>query len=68
MIPLTRLNGSELSVNSDLICFMEEAPDTVLTLVSGMKLIVQERCEAVAALVLAHRAQVLRVSGMGGVA
>jgi len=55
-------------VNSDLICYMEEAPDTVLTLVAGMKLIVQERCEVVASLVLAQRAQVLRVAGLGEIA
>ena len=63
MISLTRLNGSELLVNSDLICYMEEAPDTVLTLTSGLKLVVRERCDAVAERVLAYRARVLAVSG-----
>jgi len=62
MISLTRLNGSSLIVNSDLICYMEESPDTVLTLVTGMKLIVEERCGVVARMVLEHQAQVLRAA------
>jgi flagellar protein FlbD len=62
MIPLTRLNGSPLIVNGDLICYMEEAPDTVLTLVTGMKLIVEERGAVVARMVLEHQAQVLRAA------
>jgi len=42
MIQLTRLNGSLLAINSDLIKFVEAAPDTVLTLVTGEKVIVRE--------------------------
>ena len=35
MIELTRLNGSRLSINCDLIKYADSAPDTVLTLVTG---------------------------------
>lgn len=42
MIQLTRLNQSRLAVNSDLIKFVEAAPDTVLTLVTGEKVVVRE--------------------------
>ncbi len=42
MIPLTRLNNSRLAINSDLIKFVEAAPDTVLTLVTGEKVVVRE--------------------------
>ena len=42
MIQLTRLNNSQLAINSDLIKFVEEAPDTVLTLVNGEKVVVRE--------------------------
>ena len=62
MIALTRLSGSPLIVNSDLICYIEESPDTVLTLVTGMKLIVEERSSMVARRVLEHQAQVLRAA------
>src|SRR5438093_8651741 len=34
MIQLTRLNNKPLAVNSDLIKFVEQAPDTVITLIS----------------------------------
>jgi flagellar protein FlbD len=47
MIQLTRLNGVALVVNCDLIKFMESNPDTVLTLVSGEKVIVLEPPSAV---------------------
>lgn len=42
MIQLTRLNNAPLAVNSELIKYVEEAPDTVLTLIHGEKLVVRE--------------------------
>lgn len=42
MIRLTRLNNQPLAVNSDLIKFVEQAPDTMLTLVTGEKIVVRE--------------------------
>ena len=42
MIELTRLNGHSLLVNSDLIKFVENAPDTVITLATGEKIVVLE--------------------------
>ncbi len=47
MIELTRLNGSPLAVNCDLIKYAESAPDTVLTLITGEKLVVLEPCSEV---------------------
>jgi len=47
MIQLTRLNNHLLVVNSDLIKFVERAPDTVLTLVTGEKVVVSEPVEVV---------------------
>ncbi len=44
MIELTRLNGSHLTINCDLIKYAEAAPDTVLTLITGEKLVVLEPC------------------------
>ena len=45
MIQLTRLNNHSLIVNSDLIKFLEKSPDTVLTLVTGEKIVVRETSE-----------------------
>lgn len=47
MIQLTRLNNTRLAVNSDLIKYVEQAPDTVITLLSGEKLLVRESTEQV---------------------
>ena len=59
MIELTRLNGSPLAVNSDLIQFAESAPDTLLTMVTGEKLIVTESLAEVADRMVAYRARTL---------
>ncbi|HET7814892.1 MAG TPA: flagellar FlbD family protein [Candidatus Baltobacteraceae bacterium] len=45
MIALTRLNGQPIMVNADLIESIETTPDTVITLVSGNKLIVRDSME-----------------------
>lgn len=42
MIDVTRLNGSGITINSDLIETVEETPDTVITLTTGKKIIVKE--------------------------
>jgi flagellar protein FlbD len=47
MIRLTRLNNRPLVVNSDLIKFIENAPDTVITLTSGEKIVVLESAQEV---------------------
>jgi flagellar protein FlbD len=59
MIELTRLNGSPLVVNSDLIKTAEAAPDTMLTLITGEKLIVREDCTEIIERVIAYRARLL---------
>jgi flagellar protein FlbD len=47
MIHLTRLNNQSLVLNADLIKFIEKAPDTVITLLTGDKLVVRESVEEV---------------------
>lgn len=60
MIVLTRLNGKPLAVNSDLIKFVEQSPDTIVTLITGEKIVVRESSEEVLALVIEFRRSVLR--------
>jgi flagellar protein FlbD len=62
MIQLTRLNGSHLVVNCDLIKYAEAAPDTMLTLITGEKLVVLEPCGEVSERTLEYRASVLRAA------
>ncbi|HTR64455.1 MAG TPA: flagellar FlbD family protein [Terriglobales bacterium] len=59
MIQLTRLNNEPLTVNSDLIKFVEGAHDTVLTLISGEKIVVREKVEQVIERVIQFRRAVL---------
>jgi flagellar protein FlbD len=47
MIVVTRLNNTPLVINPDLIVFMEETPDTIITLNNGEKIAVQEKVKEV---------------------
>jgi flagellar protein FlbD len=60
MIQLTRLNKQPLAVNSDLIKFVEQAPDTVITLVTGEKIVVLEKAQEVLDRVVQFRRSVLQ--------
>jgi flagellar protein FlbD len=60
MIDLTRLNGSPLVVNCDLIKYVESSPDTTLTLVTGEKIVVRESCTEVIARAVAYRRRLLQ--------
>jgi len=59
VIILTRLNGQRFAVNPDLIERVESTPDTIVTLVDGTKYLVKEEIEAIAELVVEHRAAVV---------
>jgi flagellar protein FlbD len=60
MIQLTRLNSKPLVVNSDLIKFVEQSPDTLVTLITGEKIVVLEQVQEVLARVIEFRRSVLR--------
>lgn len=60
MIPLTRLNGSPIYLNSDLIKYAEASPDTMITLVHGEKILVRESCDELLQRMTEYRIQVLR--------
>ena len=47
MIKLTRINGDEFILNSELIKFIEETPDTIITLINQEKLIVEENSDEI---------------------
>lgn len=64
MIRLTRLNNQAFIVNSDLIKFVEQSPDTLLTLVTGEKIVVRETAEQVLERFIAFRRSVLQGPSM----
>ncbi len=59
MIQLTRLNNTPLAMNSDLVKFVETAPDTVITLITGEKVVVRESIEEVIRRIVEFRRSVL---------
>jgi flagellar protein FlbD len=62
MIELTRLNGQKLFVNCDLLKYAEASPDTVLTLLTGEKVVVRESCAEVTEKAITFRARLLGVA------
>lgn len=59
MIKLTRISNARLILNSDLIEHIDETPDTVITLISGQKLMVMESAADVVEKVIEFRRTVL---------
>jgi len=73
MIQLTKLNGTPMVLNSDLVKTVEASPDTMLTLINGEKLMVRESIDAVVDAVLHYRGRLLasvasRVPDIGNLA
>lgn len=58
MIDVTRLNGKQITINSDHIEFIEETPDTVVTLQDGKKILVKESKDEVVDLIIAFRKEI----------
>lgn len=65
MIKLTRFNHSEIVINADLIEFVEATPDTVVSSVTGKKLLVLEPVDEVIRRVVAYRSQVRPLIPLG---
>jgi flagellar protein FlbD len=62
MIELTRLNSHRLIVNCDLIKFVENTPDTTITLINGEKLIVLEPADELLTQVALWRSRILQLA------
>lgn len=55
MIEVTRLNGTKILINPDLIELVEETPDTVISFTTGRKLIVKDSRQEIKNLVKLYR-------------
>jgi flagellar protein FlbD len=55
MITVSRLDGTELIVNAELIEFIESTPDSVISLVDGKKLVVRESAPELVERVMTYR-------------
>ncbi len=58
MIDITKMNDVKLTINADLIEYIEEVPDTVITLTTGKKIIVKESRQKVKSLVKLYKREV----------
>ncbi len=58
MIRLTRLNNREFVVNAEMIQYLEETPDTVVTLGNKEKIVVKEKCDEIIRRVVAYHRSV----------
>lgn len=55
MIRLTRLNDREFIVNAEMIEFVESTPDTMISLISGKKIMVTESVDQVIERVIEYK-------------
>jgi len=60
VIYVTRLDGSQLVVNADLIETVEHTADTVITLLDGKKLVVHTHVDEVVDRVIGYRQLIAR--------
>lgn len=58
MIRVHRLNNQEFLVNCELIEFVEETPNTVISMVSGRKLVVSEKSEEIQNLIIEYKRKI----------
>jgi len=61
MIYVSRLNGEQFAINDELIEFMEETPDTVITLNTGKKFIVKETTAEIIQRIVDFRKQYVNI-------
>ncbi len=62
MIEVTRLNGTTVLINAELIELVEETPDTVISLTTGRKLIVKESRQEVKSLVKSYKRDIVKAA------
>jgi len=55
MIRVTRMDGREIAVNAELVATVEATPDTLLTLVNGVRILVKEGVDDVVARIVTYR-------------
>lgn len=58
LIEVTRLKGTKIIINAELIEVIEETPDTVITLTSGKKIIVTESGKEITNLVIEYKRKI----------
>lgn len=60
MIKVTKINGDIVYLNSNLIEFIEETPDTMITLTTGKKIIVKEKIDIIIGLIVEYNREICK--------
>ncbi len=63
MIRVTHLNGKPFVVNAELVKYIEEMPDTVVTMRDGERIVVRESAQDVVARAVDYGMKVRGVAG-----
>ena len=58
MIKVTRLNDTQIVINAELIEFVEETPDTVITMTTGRKIVVKETVDEIIDIVIQYKQKI----------
>ena len=66
MIRLTRLNDKEFFMNAEMIEFVEATPDTIVSMISGKKIMVREPVEEVTERAIDYKRNCSRLSSVAG--
>lgn len=61
MIKITRINDAELTINSDLIEFIEATPDTTITLTTGRKIIAKENIDQIITKIVEFKGEIQKI-------
>ena len=63
MIKLTRLDGSEMHINPDMIETIEETPDTHITHLNGNRYLVLEKTRGIVDSIVVFKARIIHRAG-----
>ena len=60
MVTITKLNGLQVVINSELIELIEATPDTTITMTTGRKVIAKEPVDEIIAKVIEFKSKISR--------
>ena len=58
MIEVTRTDGRKITINAELIQYIEETPDVVITLTNGVKILVSEKVKVIVDMVIDYKRKI----------
>jgi flagellar protein FlbD len=55
MITVTKINNTSITINAEMIEFVETTPDTIITMTNGKKIFVTESVDEIVEKVISYR-------------